>query len=288
MMQSAQALPQRPPAFSSDEAVALGIAVVAHVLLVAALAFGSLGKEPVAPPKRMTVTLADEIADRSTSPNPFDEAPPDDAPMLGEVPPEPVPAPMVSPQPAVQPKPLPMQVRQAPAPVARPQPPKPQPRQTQAPRPPQPAPKDTRDRRRPDAPAGGSRIGSDFLSGIPAGTRPGAQGNPAEAISDQAKASARQSIANEVLPFWNRCIVDGADIEKLSVRIVMHLDRSGRLVSMDRPEISGRTAANAAQVDRFTECAQSAIRSASPFSLPPASYEFWKDYPVRLRKQRVN
>jgi len=279
-MQDAALLPERPPAISRDEKIALGVAVAAHAVLVAVLAIGAPGKQVAPPPKRMTVTLAEEVADRSTSPNPFEQAAPEEAPVLGEAPPlpQPLPEPVVPPQPAPQP-----------APRSQPTPPRPAPRPVaQPPRPAaQPAPRDTRDRRRPDAP-GGSRIGSDFLKGVPTGTRPAAQGNPAEAISDTAKASARQSIANEVLPFWNRCVVDGADIEKLSVRIVMHLDQSGRLLSMDPPEVSGRTPANAPQVGRFTECAQSAIRSASPFNLPVASYDFWKNYPVRLRKQRVN
>lgn len=281
-MQDTLTLGQRAPAVSRDEGIALVAVLAAHALLVAALTLGAPGREIQPPPKRMTVTFAEEVAEQSTSPDPFEQAPPEEAPLIGQVPPEP--------QPLVAPAPLPqIQPRQAqPAPsriaprVAPPQPRQPPPKA--APKPPQ----DMRDRRRPDAPVGGSRIGNDFLKGVPIGTRPAAQGNPAEAVSETAKASVRQSIANEVLPPWNRCIVDGVDIEKLSVRIVIHLDRSGRVLSMDPPEVSGRTAANAAQVGRFTECAQGAIRSASPFNLSADSYEFWKNYPVRLRKQRVN
>jgi hypothetical protein len=283
VMQDALTFDPQAPAVSREEGAALVVALAAHAALVAVLAFGAPGREVQPPPQRMTVTLAEETAEQSTSTNPFEAAPPDEAPVLGETMPEPQPLPQPVPQPVAQPQPRQTQPQPQPRAAA-------QPVRTPPPRPvaqpPKPAVKDTRDRRRPDQPVGGSRIGDDFLKGVPTGTQRAAQGNPAEAISDTAKASARQTIGAEVLPFWNRCAVDGVDIEKLAVRIVIHMDRSGRVLSMDAPEVTGRTAANAPQVNRFIECAQGAIRSASPFNLSADSYEFWKNYPVRLRKQR--
>lgn len=281
-MPDALTLAPPAPAVSREEGAALVVALAAHAVLVAVLAFGAPGREVQPPPKRMTVTLAEETADQSTSPNPFEAAAPEEAPMLGEVPPEPLPMTQPAPQPLPQPRNV--QPQPQPRPGIPPKQAQPQPKPTQKAQPPRQA--DTRDRRRPDQPVGGSRIGDDFLKGVNTGTKPGAKGNPAEAISDTAKASARQTIGAEVLPFWNRCAVDGVDIEKLAVRIMIHMDRSGRVLSMDAPEVTGRTAANAPQVNRFIECAQGAIRSASPFNLSADSYEFWKNYPVRLRKQR--
>lgn len=278
-MQDTLTLGQRAPAISQDEAIALVVALAAHALLVAALTLGAPGREVQPPPERMTVTFAEQVADVSTSPDPFEQAAPDEAPVIGEVPPEPAPQVAPAPVPQIQPRVVqPAPSRAAPR-VAQPQPRQPPPKA--APKPPA----DTRDRRRPDAPVGGSRIGNDFLKGVPTGTRPGAKGNPAAVISDQAKASVRVSINREVLPPWNSCPVNGVDVEKLRARVTFHMDRSGRVLSIDPFDASGANSANAPQVARFKECAVRAIQAASPFNLPPESYDFWKNYTLNFRKE---
>lgn len=287
------------PGLTREEGLALVVALVAHVALIGALTLSPPGKSIEAPPERMTVTLADEIADQSASPDPNAEAAPDVAPVLGEpapepAPPEPLPQ-VVQPQPRPAPPPPPI-------PQARPQPlPKPAPKAVPQPRvapaPPKPAakpmppraapaaPADTRPRRRPDAPSGASRLGSDFLSGIPGGTKPVANGNPAATASAQAKAALRVSINARVLPPWNSCSVNGLDIEKLRARVTFQLDRGGNIVAVETPQISGQNAANAAQVSRFSECATRAVRTAAPFSLPAEMYDFWKSYTLNFRKE---
>lgn len=286
----------RSSSLSRGEAAALVIALAAHVALIGALTLAPPGKSVVPPPERMTVTFADEIADQSVSPDPNAEAAPDVAPVLGEPAPEPAPpepAPQIAPPP---PKPLPQ-------PVSQPKPqslPKPQPQQVSRPvakpAPPKPVAKpvppksaaaasDARPRRRPDAPSGASRLGSDFLRGISAGTKPDASGNPASGVSPQAKAAIRVSINTKVLPPWNSCPVNGVDIEKLRARVAFQLDRNGNVISIATPELSGQTSANAAQVGRFSECAVRAVRTAAPFNLPGDSYEFWKNYTLNFRKE---
>jgi outer membrane biosynthesis protein TonB len=286
---------------SREEALALVIALAAHAAVIAALTLAPPGKSIQPIPERMTVTIADEVADQSTSPDPNAEAAPDVAPMLGEPQPDRAPPQIAQPMP-----PPPAQIPQArpqpiPQPAVRPVP-APQPRAVQAPPkpqapPPKPAakpaqptatpaaPADPRLRRRPDTPSGASRLGSDFLRGIASGTQPAATGNPASALSAEAKAAVRVSINARVLPPWNSCPVNGLDIEKLRARVSFQLDRSGNIVSVSPPQISGKTDANAPQVARFSECAVRAVRTAAPFSLPADSYDFWKSYTLNFSKK---
>jgi hypothetical protein len=76
---------------SREERIGLAIAIALHVALVAWLALDRLGKEVQAPPERMTVSLAEDVAPEATSPEPLAEAAPDLAPTLGEAAPKPVP-----------------------------------------------------------------------------------------------------------------------------------------------------------------------------------------------------
>jgi len=285
---------------SREEGLALVLALLAHAGLIAALTLAPPGKTIMSPPERMTVTFADETADKSTSPDPDAEAAADMAPVLGQPAPVPEAAPpqpvqqVTPPQPQPKPAPLP-QARPEPKPVPQPKP-APQPRVQPAPpvkplakpAPPKPAaaaPVDPRQRRRPDPRAGGSLIGPDFLPPGLGGTKPGATGNPASALSDQAKAAIKVSINRKVVPPWNGCPVNGLDIEKLRARVSFQLDRAGNVISIATPAISGQTPANAAQVSRFSECAVRAIKTAAPFSLPADSYDFWKSYTLNFSKK---
>ncbi|MEI6642539.1 MAG: hypothetical protein WCL10_10915 [Novosphingobium sp.] len=283
--------------FTREEGLALVLALLAHAGLIAALTLAPPGKTIMSPPERMTVTFADEIADQSTSPDPDTQAAPDVAPDLGEPLPQPAPpqpAPQVAP-PQPQPKPAPLApARPEPVPKPQPQPqprPAPQPRAVPTPpvkpvaKPSAAAPLDPRQRTRPNAPGGASQLGADFLKGINTGTKPGATGNPADALSAEAKAAIRVTINRKVLPPWNSCPVNGLEIEKLRASVTFQLDRGGNVVSIATPVLSGQTPANTAQVSRFTECAVRAIKTAAPFSLPAESYDFWKNYKLNFRKE---
>ncbi len=269
---------------------ALVIALAAHVALIAAMTLSPPGKSITAPPERMTVTFADQIADQSTSPQPDAEAAPDVAPQLGEPAPEPAPpepAPQIAqPQPKPAPAP-PQQARPAPQPrpVAKPQPqarvaPAPPPRPAAKPAPPKPAaaaaPADQRLRRRPDAPTGASRIGNDFLSGIPGSTKPGAATNPpAAAFGPEVAASLVSGIARQIKPHWTA--PQGVDADKLVTVLAWNLNPDGSLAG--RPQVVqqlGITDTNRAQAQRHAEQAIRAVQLAAPFNLPAPYYAKWK------------
>jgi hypothetical protein len=259
-----------------EEALALVIALAAHVGLIAALTLAPPGKTIMSPPERMTVTFADEIADQSTSPQPDAEAAPDVAPVLGEAAPEPVPpqpVPQIAPpQPRAAPPPPPPRAQPAPQPkpVAKPAPPKPAAAAAAA------APADQRLRRRPDAPAGASRIGNDFLSGIAGSTRPGAATNPpAAAFGPEVAASLVSGIARQIKPHWTA--PQGVDADKLITVLAWSLNADGSLAG--RPQVvqqQGITDTNRAQAQRHAEQAIRAVQLAAPFNLPAPYYAKWK------------
>lgn len=273
-----------------EEALALLIALAAHVGLIAALTLSPPGKSISSPPERMTVTFADEIADQSTSPQPDAEAAPDVAPVLGEAAPEPVPlqpAPQIAPPEPRPAPPPPPQARPVPRPVPAPQPrlapapPKPVPRPVAKPAPPRPAaaaaaPADQRLRRRPDAPAGATRIGTDFLSGIAGSNKPGAATNPpAAAFGPEVAASLVSGIARQIKPNWTA--PQGVDADKLVTVLAWSLNPDGSLAG--RPQVVqqlGITDTNRAQAQRHAEQAVRAVQLAAPFNLPAAYYAKWK------------
>lgn len=292
------------PGLTREEGIALGVAVAAHLALIAALTLSPPGKDIKPPPQRMTVTFADEVADKSMSPEPNAQSAPDVAPELGEPQPQPevLPQPQPlpeppKPQPAPQPKPQPAPPPPKPAPRPVPQP-KPQPRPQPAPpkpAPPQPAPPkpvakpapakpaaaaarpaDDRPRRRPDAPTGGSRIGDDFLKGIPGSTNPGTSRNPpAEAVGPVPVASLVSAISREIKPNWTA--PQGVDSDKLVTVLAWDMNPDGSLAG--RPRVvsqSGITDANRAQAQRHAELAIRAVQLAAPFNLPAQYYSAWK------------
>lgn len=292
------------PGLTREEGIALGVAVAAHLALIAALTLSPPGKDIKPPPQRMTVTFADEVADKSMSPEPNAQSAPDVAPELGEPQPQPevVPQPLPlpeppKPQPAPQPKPQPAPPPPKPAPRPVPQP-KPQPRPQPAPpkpAPPKPAPPkpvakpapakpaaaaarpaDDRPRRRPDAPTGGSRIGDDFLKGIPGSTNPGTSRNPpAEAVGPVPVASLVSAISREIKPNWTA--PQGVDSDKLVTVLAWDMNPDGSLAG--RPRVvsqSGITDANRAQAQRHAELAIRAVQLAAPFNLPAQYYSAWK------------
>lgn len=254
--------------FSREEGIAFGVAVAAHVALLAALTFGNLGKDTVPPPERMTVTLSNDIAAQSTSPDPQAQPMPDVAPELGEAQPEPAPVPEPQPQPKAQPQlqPKPDQkaaakpVPQKPAPVSAP---------ASAKTPAKPAPK-------PVAAAGGSRIGNDFLKGIPAATASGTSRNqPAATLGPAEKASLAGAIAQQLKRRW--AAPQGADAEKLVTILAWDLNPDGSLAGAPRVvRQEGITEANRAQAPRHAEQAIRAVKLAAPFNLPNQYYNGWK------------
>lgn len=271
------------PTFSREEQIALAMAVAAHVALVAALVLGAHVQPPITPAQRMTVTFSDNVQLQSTSPEPNAQSMPDVAPERGEAEPEPPlpmtpPAPEVKPQPAPQPLPRPLP-KTRPAPPAAPEKPAPpQPRAAAKPAPSKPAakPADERPRRRPDAPAGGSLIGKDFLRGVPGASAPGTSRNPpADAIGPAVAASLSSAIARQLKPNWTA--PQGADADKLVTILAWDLNPDGSLAG--RPRVVqqlGITPSNRVQAPRHAELAIRAVELSAPFDLPSQYYNAWK------------
>lgn len=253
------------------EARGTAAALLLHVVLIIALT-SSLARVPsMAEPPAVEVEFvdSDEVALTAAAPTPATPPPAAQAPAAQAeptpAPPEPQPAPapplaqpVVRPAPAPIPRPLPARPTPAPAPVARPQPARPAPAQ---PRP---------------APPRQTRIGDDFLKGIPnpnsdLGPRPASQG--AATFSAAAKASVDSAIKRQIQPCANRQPTLGPGADRIRVTVNLRLDRSGRL---SRPPALVRTSGvdedNAKFEDLAYDQAVAVFRACSPLRLPAELY----------------
>ena len=251
---------------SREERIGLGIAAVAHVALVAALVWqvrDGPAKLPV--PERIEVSLAQDVALTSTAPKPAPAAQAAIAPQLAPEPAPPPPAPEPIPTVAVKELPKPAiaalhQPAPKPAPVAK---------ASAAPAPAKLAPQKT------SKPAGGSRLGDDFLAGVSAGERTKAAGTPAAAFGPAEQASLSQAINRQLKPKWNA--PQGVDAEQLVTVLSWELNQDGSLAGTPRVvSQSGITDSNRPQAKLHAERAIRAVQLAAPFELPPQFYDKWK------------
>lgn len=255
-------------ALRREDGLGLGVAVVLHLALVAALLTQAPDRLTLGSTGTMTVTLGDGDSEAGS------------APALG------VPdAPEIAQEPVVQDE-L----------VVEPEP-RPQPTQTSRPRPqptPKAAPKTTPKKTttqpkktttqqqaakgQQDGKKGGtgkSNFDSEF------GDLGKSSGSTAEV-----KADIKVSIGAQVAPFWNRCRVSGLDIDKLRAVVTFRLDKSGRLAGWDPPRVTGQNAANSAQAGIFGECAVKALRQVGTFTgLPADRYDLWQRYEFEFTKR---
>lgn len=298
-------------ALRREEGIGLALAILAHAGLVALIVVQPPSRPAVAPPERITVTLSDDVALTSTSPNPAAEAAPDVAPDLGEpappepevlpVPPRPEPPRPAPPKPVpplpkpVPPKPVPPKpapakpvTKPAPAPVPKPRvTPAPQPSARPVARPSASASPVARPAARPSTPAataaarpqarpGASRIGKDFLPGVPNAPASGqASTPPAAAAGPAVKSALSGAISRELKQHW--LSPQGAEAEKLVTILSWNLNQDGSLAGYPvvvRQE--GITDANRPQAARHAEQAIRAVQLAAPFNLPPEHFAIWK------------
>lgn len=244
-----------------EERIGLGIAVVLHVALGAAFLAQSAKRDVLPPVGKMTVNLTSEAGLEAEAPEPVLESRAAIAPVL-------------APEPALVAEPAP--------PVAAPRPrPQPVPRATAAPRP-RPPQASNEPRRRPDnpskpapKPAGGSRVGEDFLAGSGDSTTTRETRVPASKIGASAKASLLQAISNEIRPRWKP--PSGPDVDKITTFLRFRLNPDGSLAG--RPTVVRQTGVNDTnrpQAGRHEELAVRAVELAAPFDLPEEYYEAWK------------
>lgn len=251
--------------FRREDGLGIAIALGLHAALLVGLIAWDRAAPSSAIPDRITVTVSDEIALESVSPNPMADPAPSVAEELGPVeqvseptPPQPTtvteppqPRPVMAPAPAKSAPTPPKAATKPPAkPAAKAQPTKPATRAT------------------------GSRLGNDFLSGT--GGKGADADQPAAKAGPLTAASLSSAISRQLRPHWTA--PQGVDAEKLITVLSWRMDRNGSLIG--RPEVvsqSGVTPANEAQKQRHAELAIRAVQLAAPFDLPDDYYDTWKN-----------
>jgi len=223
------------------ELTGAGAAVAFHVALIAALSMSLASVKRASEPPSMEVELVEEVGLQSAAPQPVTPPPPSQAPAIG--PAEPTEAP-----PAIRPAPAPSI---APS-LANPQPAKPA----------KPAPRV-------------SRIGDDFLKGIPDSRSSGEPAKPAAATFDaRAKASVAALFQRLVQPCADNQVNPGEGANRIRVTVNLHLRPSGSLAGTPRiVRVSGVDDDNARFEERVKDLAVAVYRECSPFrGLPPELY----------------
>ena len=256
-------------AFRSEDGIGLVAAVVLHALLLAALAISVFfAPDPFVPPQRVAVSLATEVSLESTAPDPVPESRAAIAPTLSELP-----APEAADEPNTE------------TPRTQTAPPPPPSRAATRPTPRTPAPQT--DRIRPDrqaerpvrsnTPAGGSRIGDDFLPGQGSSTQTDETRAPAATFGRAERAALASAITRQLRPHWNA--PTGVDAEKLVSIVSWRLNQDGSLNGRPtcRNEASSITDSNRPQAALHCERAIRAVQLAAPFNLPEQFYSRWDD-----------
>lgn len=251
-------------ALRNDEKLGLAAAVVLHGALVAVLLMQTVRSDVTVFPDRINVSLATDVGLEAASPDPVAESRASVAPTLAENPAPAPEAPQSRPEPAVRPAPVtppkPKPAAQAPAPSRdRSRPDRTPPRQPAAAQP-KPATK----------PAGGSRIGSDFLDGKGSSTTTSETRAPATTLGASELASLRSAVGRQVRLKWQGRVPQGPDAEKLVTRVRFRLNPDGTLAGEPQPvgATAGVTDLNRNQVDRHREEAVRAIKLVGKFTVP--------------------
>ena len=234
------------------EQTGLGVAVVAHAMLFAALSLNLL-KPPELPKydaEPIEVSLVDTVALESAAPEPSPAPAP--APALAEPTP-------VAPQPA--PAPITLQPKDATRPVAK------------VSSPPKQAPKAEPAKAKPAQPSRRPGLSRDLVSGL--SDAPAGAGTPAKTIGPAVASSIGAEIRRQLKPHWKS--PTGADVELLRTTLIVHLKRDGSIDGA--PTLDSQTGVNDSnriQAKLHADQAIRAVRLASPFQLPAEYYDAWK------------
>lgn len=261
---------------SREEMVGLLLAGAAHVALAWMLITQRPDPQPLTPPERITVSLAEDVGLDSAAPDPSPDPAAAMAPELAPLPEPPVAAPPPPPppvRPTARPTPTPTPratrtARPTPAPTAtRSAQPTPTPSASRSARP---TPAPTSSATRP----GAGRINENFLDGTSDAT--GDRGQAAQTASPAARASIVQAINRQLKPHWNP--PSGVDVDRLVTVVSFRLNRDGSLAGAPRVVVTnGQNDSNRPQVSRHQEQAIRAVRLAAPFDLPEQFYSVWQE-----------
>lgn len=269
---------------SREERIGLLIAGTAHVALAVVLMLQDADREPIEPPKRITVSLAEEVALDTASPDPSPDPAAALAPVLAPVtepevlkPPEPKPTPRARPTPTPtasrRPTPTPTASRRpTPTPTASRRP-TPTPTAS-ASRRPTPTPTATR--------SGGGRVSAESMRGLTDGT--GTQGTAGDRPSAVQQASILAAVLRQLRPHWNP--PSGLEAERLVTVVRFNLNQDGSLSGSPVPlGQRGVNDANRAQAARHQEQAIRAVRLAAPFDLPERFYSGWRTVEMEFNQE---
>jgi hypothetical protein len=237
------------PAFASnrDERIGLLVALILHMIVVAAFVIQPIRQEVLEAPERMTVSLLSDVSLTSTAPNPVAESRAALAPELAE-----------ETQEAVEAVPV-QQARNAPS------------QDSQAITAPRRENRQQPDERRSTA----EQIGENFLEGVGSSTATDDTRIPASEIGASARASLVQRISRQIKPHWNA--PSGVDAELLVTILAFELNEDGTLRGRPRMiDQTGINASNRPQASLHAERAIRAVQLAAPFDLPDEYYNAWK------------
>lgn len=237
------------PAFASnrDERIGLLVALLLHMIVMAAFVIQPIRQEVLEAPERMTVSLLGDVSLTSTAPNPVAESRAALAPELAEETQEAVEA-------------VPVQLaRNAPS------------QDNQAITAPRRENQQEPDERRSTA----EQIGENFLEGVGSSTATDDTRIPASEIGASARASLVQRISRQIKPHWNA--PSGVDAELLVTILAFELNEDGTLRGRPRMiDQTGINASNRPQASLHAERAIRAVQLAAPFDLPDEYYNAWK------------
>jgi outer membrane biosynthesis protein TonB len=255
------------------EQTGLGISLVGHVAIFAALSLGLFAAtKPMTPPTQpIDIQIVDKVGLTDTAPEPpkVEPAqsvapvvgPPEEAPTPEPIPTPPTPAPVqreavAPPKPAPTPKPAPKAVVK---PSVKPAPSKPAVRPSVA-------------------PARGSKLGSDFLKGVSDRPSPSTSQAPrVVSVGPAQLAGLAAAIRRQVQPCADRIATPGPGAERITTKINLRMNRDGSFAA--NPSIVSQVTDedNARYGARVGELAKAAFVQCSPFELPPELYDGWKN-----------
>lgn len=259
------------------ELAGTGAAIAFHVALIAALSLSLAHVARPPEPPAMEIELVDEVGLQRAAPSVVPASAtssqaPEQAQQLAPPPPLP---PTTAPEGAEEPQPTP--VPQPPTPAARPMP------APVGPAPPQAAPARTT-----PAKPFVSRIGADFLKGIPDPPSSGPPRPAAARFDVAAKASVSDAIRRQIQPCANDQPFVGEGANRITLLLNLRLDRSGRLQgSPSVVSVSGVDEDNGRYVDVVKDQARRVYAQCSPLRLPADLYSTpdggWSNINIRYR-----
>jgi outer membrane biosynthesis protein TonB len=278
------------------EQAGLGVAVAAHLLLLAILSISIAHRIlPVKPVQEvMDVQLVDTIGLKSAVPVPASEPPrqmeaPDPGPPKEAVPPPPAavpPPPTPKPAPPKPPEPI---VKEAPAPPAKPAPPKPKPPARLLPD----ILKDVRSVAKTESAreaaaakterAAGPRIGPDFLKGVLNASK--GKGETARATVTGAQANGlAAAIKRQVQPCYDLGALGGTPAMQITTVLQLHFNPDGSIAGTPQlVEQLGVNASNRAYAQQMAEVSRRAVLRCSPLKLPSELYAGgWENFTMNF------